>query len=237
MTGAMVHRLPRVESTMETAHHLAQEGAAHGTAVVATEQTGGRGQRGRAWSSPPGGLWLSVVGRPEATEGIGALSLQVGLALAAAMEEACPGLPPLGIKWPNDLILDGRKVGGILTEARWSDGRCLWVVVGVGINVTNPLPEGTTPPATRLADHVPGVRVDGLVAVAVAAVTAALATPGVLGATQVAAFARRDVLRGRAIEAPVPGVADGITATGALRVRAPDGAIHHCVAGVVPVGA
>ncbi len=222
---------------MDAAHRFAQEGAVHGTAVVAAEQTGGRGQRGRNWVSPPGGLWLSVVGRPDGAEGLGALSLQVGLRLVEALECACPTLSPLSLKWPNDVILDGGKVGGILTEARWSDGRCLWVVVGVGLNVTNALPTDTALPATRLADHAAEATVEGLVDVVIAAVVAALADPGDLDVVQMSAFARRDALLGRPIQAPCLGIADGVTPDGALRVRAADGTFHHCVAGVVPADA
>src|SRR4051812_15930891 len=96
-------RFAEVASTMELAHARAQEGAEHGTAIVAARQTGGRGTRGRIWSSEPGGLWLSVVARPTRSDALEALSLRVGLATAAVLELTCPTLPRLGIKWPNDI--------------------------------------------------------------------------------------------------------------------------------------
>lgn len=226
-----------IPSTMDRAHALAQDGAPEGSRVLADQQTGGRGQRGRRWASGEGGLWLSVIGRPTATEELGGLSLRIGLAVAATLEATLPALPPVGLKWPNDVILEGRKLGGILTEARWSDGLCLWVVAGVGLNVHNRIPDDLRSIAIGLADWAPDIGPAELVAPVTAAVIAALRDSGPLSPSALADFARRDVLFGTAIHHPVAGEASGITADGALRVRTVDGAIHHCVTGVVPVGA
>jgi BirA family biotin operon repressor/biotin-[acetyl-CoA-carboxylase] ligase len=106
-------RFRAVHSTMDVLHDLAAEGAEAGTVVVADEQTGGRGSRGRGWRSPPGGLWLSALYRPGLAAGTELLSLRVGLAVAQAVEALATGLR-VSIKWPNDLLLDGRKLGGIL---------------------------------------------------------------------------------------------------------------------------
>ena len=133
-------RVAELPSTMEAAHARAQAGAPHGTAIAAGRQTGGRGTRGRPWSSEVGGLWMSLIARPSRTDALEALSLRVGLAAAAALELACPALPRLGLKWPNDLVVDGRKLAGILCEARWGGGRCQWVVIGLGVNVRNTVP-------------------------------------------------------------------------------------------------
>jgi BirA family transcriptional regulator, biotin operon repressor / biotin---[acetyl-CoA-carboxylase] ligase len=219
---------------MEAAHAAAADDAPHGTAVVATVQTGGRGQRGRVWSSAAGGLWLSVVARPTSTEAIGTLAIRVGLAIAAALEEQVPGVGSLTLKWPNDLLLEGRKLGGILTEARWSEDRCLWVVIGVGLNVRNILPEALARTSSRLADIALEVTPDDLLEVIATAVAVASRTADPLADDELVAFAQRDALRGRPVQAPMPGTADGITATGALLVRTAAGAIHECVAGVVP---
>lgn len=221
---------------MDRAHALAQEGAPDGSSVLADQQTGGRGQRGRRWASEGGGLWLSVIGRPTATQELGGLSLRIGLAVAAALEATVPTLPSVRLKWPNDLILEGRKLGGILTEARWSDGLCLWVVAGVGLNVRNRLADELRPIAIRLAECAPEIGPAELAGPVIAAVAAALRESGPLSPQAVADFARRDVLCGAMVDHPVAGVASGITADGALRVRAIDGSIHHCVTGVVPVG-
>ncbi len=219
---------------MEAAHEAAAAGAPHGTAVVATVQTGGRGQRGRAWSSAAGGLWLSVVARPASTEAIGTLAIRTGLAIAGALEARYTGMPALTLKWPNDLLMHGRKLGGILTEARWSDDRCVWVVVGVGLNVANTLPEALATQTSRLIEVHPEVTPEELFEMVATAVADASRTADPLSDEERAAFARRDALDGRMVTAPVAGTAAGITSTGALRIRAADGSLHECVAGVVP---
>jgi BirA family transcriptional regulator, biotin operon repressor / biotin---[acetyl-CoA-carboxylase] ligase len=135
---APVHYVERVASTMDLLHALAENGAVPGTAVVAGEQLEGRGSRGRSWHSPPGGLWLSVLLYPATLGGIEVVSLRVGLVVAAALEAFTS--EAVQLKWPNDLILDRRKLGGILCEARWQGGVLAWVAVGIGVNVQNPIP-------------------------------------------------------------------------------------------------
>jgi len=109
--------------------------------VAARTQTEGRGRLGRRWVSPPGGLWLSVVFRPPAApHELPRLGLGMGVACSRALERAC-GVR-VGLRWPNDLVVEGRKVGGILVESG-PEGR--WLVVGIGVNVSVPadqLPEG-----------------------------------------------------------------------------------------------
>jgi BirA family biotin operon repressor/biotin-[acetyl-CoA-carboxylase] ligase len=218
---------------MEEAHAMAQAGAPHGTTIVADEQTNGRGTRGRAWISAAGGLWLSVVARPSRTDALEALSLRVGLAVAAALESAIPALPRLGLKWPNDLVLDGAKLGGILCEARWGGGRCLWVVVGLGLNVINPLPPELPGVAARLAPWAPGMAPADLAAPLAAAVALAAREAGPLVRSELDAFALRDALAGRRVTTPIPGTAEGITAQGALRVRTDAGLVREVLGGVV----
>jgi len=124
-------RLRSASSTMDVLHELAQGGAPAGTAVVAEEQTAGRGSRGRHWASPIGGLWLSVLSRP-ATAGLELVSLRAGLAVAELLERL--GVSGrIMIKWPNDLMLDDRKTGGLLCEARWQGAALAWVVIGLGL--------------------------------------------------------------------------------------------------------
>jgi BirA family biotin operon repressor/biotin-[acetyl-CoA-carboxylase] ligase len=95
-----------------------------------------------------------VITRPEAGEGIQTLSVRIGIALAEYLDACRPaGWPSVGLKWPNDLLLHDRKLGGILCEARWHGERLGWIVVGVGLNVHNPLPDSTDREAARLADH------------------------------------------------------------------------------------
>lgn len=216
---------------MDAAHDLAAQGAPHGTAVAADRQTAGRGSRGRRWAATAGGLWLSVVAHPRRTDALDTLSIRVGLALAALLERLVPGLPPIGVKWPNDLHLRGRKLGGILCEARWSGAHCQWVVVGVGINVHNAVDPGYH--AIALCDVVtppPLAMLDEPVATAIAL---AARDGGPLGLDEMAAFGRRDVLRGKRAREPVPGMVDGITPGGALRIVSTDAAVTEVLGGLV----
>jgi len=220
-------------STMEAAHALAQDGAPHGSAVVAERQTLGRGTRGRTWSSEPGGLWLSVIARPSRTDALEALSLRVGLATAAALELACPVLPRLGLKWPNDVQVDGRKLAGILCDARWGGGQCQWVVIGLGVNVRNPIPAELRSVAVRIGTWDPAVDPAALAAPVAAAVALAAREAGPLTPRELRAYALRDVLVGVRVSEPVAGTAQGITAAGALRVRTDTGPTREVLAGGV----
>ena len=142
--GRPVHAFQRVASTMEIAHALAAEGVPEGALVWAARQDQGKGRLGRTWTSPDGGLYISIILRPtRAPAEIPQLSLVAGLAAAQAIQEHAKLFP--SIRWPNDLLISGKKVGGILVEAR--DGV---VVVGVGINVTTKL-EDLPDTATSLA--------------------------------------------------------------------------------------
>lgn len=134
IVGAEMHYQPSVDSTNHIAKALAYHGASDGTIVVAEEQTGGRGRRERSFYSPRGkGIWFSVVLRPKILpKDAPQLTLMVAVAVAEALNRFNL---KLGIKWPNDLLFDGRKIVGILTEMTGEIGRITYVVVGVGINV------------------------------------------------------------------------------------------------------
>jgi BirA family biotin operon repressor/biotin-[acetyl-CoA-carboxylase] ligase len=130
-----VRWLARVDSTQQVARDLARAGAAEGTAVVAEEQTAGRGRLGRPWHSPPGeNLYCSVVLRPPLAPGeVPQIALVAGIAVAAAVEEVTGRRP--AIKWPNDVLLDGKKVAGILTEMESEIDRVHHVIAGIGVNL------------------------------------------------------------------------------------------------------
>jgi BirA family transcriptional regulator, biotin operon repressor / biotin---[acetyl-CoA-carboxylase] ligase len=132
--GQVIHAYGELPSTSDRAKELADEGASHGEVVIAEAQTAGRGRRGRAWSSPPGrNLYFSVVLRPELPPMRAAeLTLVASLAVCDALRQA--GVAA-GIKWPNDLLVAGRKIAGILTELAAEPDRVQWVVLGVGVNV------------------------------------------------------------------------------------------------------
>ena len=131
-----VHWFETIDSTNTKAKAMAQQGAPHGTVLVAGHQTGGRGRMGRSFSSPAGvGLYLSVILRPgcAATE-LMHLTCAAGVAACDAVEQSCAVRP--GIKWINDLILQNRKLGGILTEMSVDakTGQVDFAVIGIGIN-------------------------------------------------------------------------------------------------------
>ena len=120
-------------STMDDARALAAEGAAHGSVVLAEEQTAGRGTHGRDWVSPRGqNLYFTVLLRPIAGQ-LARLSMITPLAVANGVEQVTGVFPR--IKWPNDLEIDGRKFAGILIEAEWAGRSPDHALVGVGLNV------------------------------------------------------------------------------------------------------
>lgn len=133
--GAAIHLFQEVESTNDEAATLAGRGEADGAIVIAERQRRGRGRMGRQWESPMGlGLYLSVILRPPIPpQGAPILTLMGAVAGAEAIERTT-GLTA-ALKWPNDLILHGRKVGGILGEMAVEGSRLLHVILGIGINV------------------------------------------------------------------------------------------------------
>lgn len=132
--GQVLHCFDEVGSTSDVAKQLAEEGAAHGEAVIAERQTAGRGRRGRAWDSPAGkNLYLSVVLRPDLPpQRAPELTLVASVALCDVVRQA--GVEA-GIKWPNDLLAGGRKLAGILTELAAEPDTVHWVVLGMGVNL------------------------------------------------------------------------------------------------------
>ncbi|MDA0787557.1 MAG: biotin--[acetyl-CoA-carboxylase] ligase [Proteobacteria bacterium] len=141
-----------VGSTSEEAKALAADGAAGLTVVWAREQTAGRGRHGRSWNSPRGNLYMSVLLRPDCAI---AEAPQIGFVVGAAMARAIRAVAgaDVELKWPNDLLLGGAKLSGILLEsAACADGRLDWVVAGIGVNVDS---QPDVPGATclRAAGH------------------------------------------------------------------------------------
>jgi len=133
--GQEVVYLPTVGSTNEVAKELVDEGAPEGTLVIAEEQTAGKGRRGRRWIAPAGtGLLFSLLLYPDLTlEQVPHLTMLASLAAAEAIE-SLTGLP-VRFKWPNDIVIRGRKAGGVLTEVGVTGERLDYVVVGIGLNV------------------------------------------------------------------------------------------------------
>ncbi len=158
--------LETVDSTNDEAKRLAalgEESAPDGTIVWALEQTGGRGRRGRVWESPPGNLYCSLILRPEVNIAVAAqLSFVAALALYDALGNVGePGHEVL-CKWPNDVLLNGKKVAGILLESEsQSNDQLDWLVLGLGVNVVS-CPEKTSYPATSLRLEAIGATVEEL---------------------------------------------------------------------------
>jgi BirA family biotin operon repressor/biotin-[acetyl-CoA-carboxylase] ligase len=215
--------MPSVESTQDAVHALAEQGAAEGTAVAALEQTAGRGSRRRDWSSPPGGLWLSVLLRPSRDSGMQVLGLRAGLAIVRVLDAF--GAQGLMLKWPNDIMVHNRKAGGILCEARWNGDRPAWAAVGVGLNVRNELPEALRDSSARLADHGLTTPLEPLEQEIAEALVRTAQGAGPLSDAELAALAERDWLFGRQLASPEAGRACGIQSDGALRVRRADGSL------------
>jgi len=137
-------------STNDEAARLARAGAKHGTIVIAERQTSGRGRDGRAWESPPGGLYISAVVRPPMpVVDVPPMTLAIGIGLCEAVRTQ--GAPAV-LKWPNDLLVADRKLAGVLVEAQSQGNRLEAVIVGIGINVDGELPASIAETAITLAE-------------------------------------------------------------------------------------
>lgn len=222
MTFGSPHRHFRAtDSTNARARELAEGGAPGGTVVTADEQTAGRGRQGRSWTAPPGqALLYSAILRPLDERHL-LLPLAVPVAVCEAAEALAPGAE-CKIKWPNDVWLDGRKLAGVLIEAKPQDG---WAVIGVGFNLT--IEPGEFPPDLR----------DRAISLAPAPTHAGIrdrareTVDERLGRwveadeqTILAAWRERDALRGREVAwEGGSGVADGVDGRGRLAVVVPAG--------------
>ncbi len=234
--GQVLHCHEELGSTNDEAKALADADAGHGEVVVAERQTGGRGRRGRGWVSPPRrNVAFSVILRPEELPPSRAPELTLVAAVAVCDALRHSGVDA-GIKWPNDVLVGGRKIAGILTELSAESDRVHWVVVGVGVNVNarpSDFPEELRGQATSLLierEH-PSPR-----ALFLAACLTSLegwydrhAEEGFAPIRQ--AWRERSVTLGQDVSvttdgAQVTGRAEDIDETGALLVRTPAGLVR-----------
>lgn len=212
--------LRRTDSTSDRARALAAAGAPHGTLVTASEQTAGRGRQGRAWSAPPGrALLCSVVLRDPPR----LLPLAAGVAVAEAIGQGAR------LKWPNDVLLEGGKVAGILAEGRPQEG---WAVLGAGVNVAvrpEDLPAELRSTAATLGRE--PAAIEELLGAVLRSLGEWLGAPD---GEVLEAFRERDALAGRRVAwAGGAGVASGVDGDGRLVVTSADGAARALEAGEV----
>ena len=234
-----LHTFTSVGSTNDVARDRAEAGAPEGTTVITDEQTRGRGRRGRVWTSHPGqSLVLSMVVRPGTLGAESVLSIRLGLAVARAIEEITP--LAVTVKWPNDLLVDGRKVGGMLCEGAVEGDRPAYVVAGTGVNVLQPDEAWSGPLAGRATSLVARaqepVAIPALAGRVIRRWLDVLDAPGHrLTADELDAFRRRDALAGYTVtvDGEVRGQAVGVDADGTLRLAGPDGRERRVVSGTV----
>lgn len=213
-----------VASTLDVAHALGAQGAESGTLILAEAQTAGRGRGGKHWvSAPRVGIWLTLVERGVDAEVIELLALRLGLAAAAALDSFSDDT--IHVKWPNDLYAGGRKLAGILVEARWRDGAPDWVAIGMGVNMCVP------PDVPNVVALRPGSRRVDVLRALVPALRDALGSRGALGSAELLELERRDLTRGRRIEQPGQGTVEGVSEKGELLVRTASGSLDRYRAG------
>ena len=208
-------------STNDRARELAGAGAPHGTLVTAAEQSAGRGRQGRRWSAPPGrSLLMSLVLREPHPF--------LPLVAAVAVADVCGD--GARVKWPNDVLIDGRKVAGILAEGRPQEG---WAILGIGLNVaTQEFPEELRATATTLGRS--PAALPAVLAELLDGLRAALALPPPVLLDR---WRERDALLGRPVRwNGGTGVGAGVDAGGALRVERADGTLTTLDAGEVHLG-
>ena len=249
--GRPVLYFPRTGSTNDVAHERAAAGAAEGLLVITDEQTVGRGRLDRRWWAPPGSsLLMSLLLRPALPpDRAGQLTMCLGLAAVEGIE-AVTGLRP-ALKWPNDLLLEDRKLGGMLTELRLEGERLTYAVLGLGVNVNVTFDEGRTTndenssslvlgPSSDLANTaislsmILGREVDRLALLAVLLARCEVWYERALaGESPHAAWAARLDTVGRRVTVAtttgsMAGMAIGVTPEGALLVRGDD-AVEHVI--------
>lgn len=156
--GKNLYVFSEVSSTNTLAKFLSQNGVGNGSVVIAERQTAGKGRSGKSWESPLGGVWLSIILTPNADYSrIPLITLATGVAVAKALEKI--GVENPEIKWPNDVLINGRKVCGILAEAVTSFNNIENVIVGIGIDANlsiEDLPEELQGRATTLENELEG---------------------------------------------------------------------------------
>jgi BirA family biotin operon repressor/biotin-[acetyl-CoA-carboxylase] ligase len=154
LIGHKIHFYQEIGSTNDEAFDLAAAGSPEGTVVIADSQTKGKGRLQRVWHSPAGSnIYTSIILRPYLEpQSAPQISILAGVAVAEIMDNFCPGM--VNLKWPNDILLKGKKVCGILAQMKTSASRVDFIILGIGININinyNQLPQDIKNTATSLS--------------------------------------------------------------------------------------
>lgn len=230
---------PQADSTQNIVRAMNDSGTDGWTLVATDYQTAGRGQHGRTWTAEPGAsLMFSLLLRPGSVEEAALLPIRTGLAIAAGIDTELATGKRTMLKWPNDLIVNGGKGGGILCEAQIRNDD-VSVIVGVGLNVRRfPLELGDRRDImpSFLEEQSGGHAIDrlDLLGAIVASLHERLTNAGArLSDAELREYATRDWLYGRLLKSPAAGRAGGITREGHLRILRPDGSLESVMAGRV----
>ncbi len=250
LTDRIIKRVGEVESTNDIALDLGVKGAVAGTIVVADSQSKGRGRLRRQWFSPPGeGLYFSMIYYPNlSVADLPKITLAVGVAVCEAVERECRLV--LGIKWPNDLLFEGKKIGGILCETGPVTGDeptgGILAVLGIGLNVSTSktdFPGSLSGRAASLANYT-RTEIDKellLIALADKIDNAIILLENNQFDSILMEWKKRDVLIGRTLSwvtgqgDVVTGTAVGIDANGLYHIRSEDGRIHDVISGDIEI--
>ena len=238
--GEPLYFYPSIGSTNDHAADFARQGSPHGTLVVAEEQTSGRGRAGRDWFTPPdSALAFSLLLRPQGLtlETLGELTVLGALAVVEALENV--GIEAL-IKWPNDVLIHGRKVAGVLTEASWLGDELEFAILGIGVNVRSksvPPDEKVDVPATCV-EVIVGERVDRHelllnVIQGVGKWHLNLGSPQMLVAWDQRLAYRDRIVQVHHLEGEILGRVQGLTVGGRLKLQSDDGEMIEIAVGDV----
>lgn len=225
-------------STNDDAKAQARAGAAEGTIVQALRQTAGRGRQGNHWMSEPGNLYMSMILRPQVSAAqSGQLSFLAAVALAQTVQFLLPPAAEIALKWPNDLLIGGRKAAGILLEAESVSGKAAvdWLVLGIGLNLRH-APEGAVSLLEAGAENIDLTAARDVLVGNVLALYRRWQQEGF--AVIRSAWLERAAHLGKTIRIRLPGeefhaVFDGIDAQGALEITMEGGARRSIASGEV----
>lgn len=233
--GREIHAYPSVETTQYIAHKLAHSGTEHGTVVVADEQTAGKGRLGRSWHSPEGsGIWTSIILRPKLPP---QRAPQFTLIAAVSVVQAIRKQTGLEaeIKWPNDILINGKKVVGILTELQAEADQIKSVIIGMGINVNvdrEDFPSELTMATSLKIEHGQEINRSALLAAILNELenlyeeymTNGFRMIKLLWESYAISLGRK--IKARTLNGVIDGIAKGITDEGVLLLEDKDGQVH-----------